>query len=678
MGTATKDSSSEADEVISEEDESPPFQLEDDSPRSFSADIAGMDAARIAELFVRRVAAVDKEDQTFAPQRMVKKPSKPRLVTTPKLAGATTRKKTGSAAAGSGANEQPHMAFAAEIRALCRVGTNVWTAERDGCLVVREGASGKLLEKLLPHGWESVLCLTPVGPSVWCGTSDGPILIFDKQSRKLVREARHHSGGVQCLCASPGAGGRGFVVSGGSDWRMVMWTSDGSRVLKTFSGHTGGVRCCIVLGLEIWTGSDDGTVRVWEAACGLFQLESEPCRAVLGGHGGAVHAMLAHSERVLSCSADGSVRCWRPEGEHECVHEVSLHCGPVYTLVPMGRAVWAAGADGSIHTLDGSTLQEVSAPRQAHASFVTGLCQLQARTTRQCWSYSTSDGRACKWRVEELEPQHTAERAGLLNAEVAALTSQLNGHVQERRDEQVRFHDQSARDADALLLSETALEEARAAQRELLEELANSMDAQERDVQEAERLRIQLASREAALAELGERLATQEHTSAMAMDDLATRLACAEADARAKQDELEQLAAAQERQAASMARRQQAAERVARKTISSFVRAAREHGGLGAATRVLRRSPRPESALTHAALTRALDTRGWDDGEGREDAATNGAQADETELGEDSPPPATSLASTINSVATSLDEMMDSSDVPTVSHLPPIRLSSDP
>ena len=100
-------------------------------------------------------------------------------------------------------------------------------------------------------------------------------------------------------------------------------------------------------------------------------------------------------------------------------------------------------------------------PRHAHAGFVTGLCQLQARTTRHCWSYSTSDGRVCKWRTEELEPQLTAERAGLLQAEVEALSSQLSDQASERRAEQVRHTEESARDADALALSEAALEEAR-------------------------------------------------------------------------------------------------------------------------------------------------------------------------------------------------------------------------
>ena len=124
------------------------------------------------------------------------------------------------------------------------------------------------------------------------------------------------------------------------------------------------------------------------------------CDRVLTGHTGAVHALLAHTDGVLSCAADGTVRCWKAGGStHTCLREVALSCGPVYGLVPMGRQVWAAGADGVIHTLDGTSLEASGPPRHAHAGFVSGLCSLQARTTRQLWSFSTSDSRVCRWKL---------------------------------------------------------------------------------------------------------------------------------------------------------------------------------------------------------------------------------------------------------------------------------------
>ena len=106
-----------------------------------------------------------------------------------------------------------------------------------------------------------------------------------------------------------------------------MWSLSG-KFIKAYSGHTGGVRCVLVLGMTIWTGGDDATVRVWDVAYGLFQLATEPCRATLTGHAGPIHCLLAHRDGVLSSGADGTVRAWKAGGVHVCLREVSLACGP--------------------------------------------------------------------------------------------------------------------------------------------------------------------------------------------------------------------------------------------------------------------------------------------------------------------------------------------------------------
>lgn len=600
--------------------------------------MVGMDAARIAQLYMEKVAKADNAVQPSRRAGVRKSASKPSLAAHPRTGVA---KKKSSAAA----HDQPQSTYAAEVRTACRVGTSVWLAERDGALVVRDAASGKVIEKILPHGWEIISSMVALPSTVWCGTSDGPILVFDRQSRRVLHEARH-SGGVQCLCAAPNAGGRGFVVSGGSDWKATMWQLDGKRLLKTFNGHTGAVRCALVLGLEIFTGSDDGSIRVWEAACGLFQLESEPCRAVLSGHSGAVHALLSHSGGLLSCGADGTVRCWQAGGAHECLREVALPGGPVYQLVPMGRGVWASGADGHIHALDGVTLEPSAPPRAAHAGFVSGLCTLQARTTRQCWSYSTADARVCVWRTEEVEPQHTSERAGVLRAELASVEEQLSSEVQARSEEQQQAADERRRDAQALAASEAALDEAREAQRQLLAELASSMDVQERDVREAERLREQLAAREAELAE-------REVASASAIKALESRLAAAEEAACAQAEELAAQAARAERLDAAALRQQQCAERLARKFIAAAVRERRAARELSAAppTRALTRAPGGWGTECVHAGAEDLST----------DAAAAAARAGGSTVFNGS------LASTVASSVGEFSLEGDSHDIPTVS-----------
>ena len=157
---------------------------------------------------------------------------------------------------------------------------------------------------------------------------------------------------MHCLAAterppSQPRGERDFVVSGGADFTIVMW-SDAGKLRRQYAGHAGAVRGVLVLGMSIWSCSDDASVRVWDAAYGIFGLETPPCRATLTGHAGAVHALLLHSGGVLSCGADGAVRCWAVGGRYECVRSVSLGGGSLQSLVAMGAAVWAGGQDGRL------------------------------------------------------------------------------------------------------------------------------------------------------------------------------------------------------------------------------------------------------------------------------------------------------------------------------------------
>ena len=191
-------------------------------------------------------------------------------------------------------------------------------------------------------------------------------------------------------------------------------------------------------------------------------------------------------QAVLTAASDGTVRCWRATGSHECLREVSVGGGaPLYQLVPMGgRVLWAAAADGAIHPIDAHTLEAAGSPLRGHAGFVSGLAPLQARTTRSCWSFSTSDGRVCRWKTEDVEGQHTAEAAAALRVECDSLTAQLGEQLRTRVDEQRAHAEATATAAARLAATEAAVDEARAGQAALIAELGANMGLQDRDLLE--------------------------------------------------------------------------------------------------------------------------------------------------------------------------------------------------
>ena len=139
-------------------------------------------------------------------------------------------------------------------------------------------------------------------------------------------------GGVYCLATDKIAGAAGRNVwSGSNDFTCNMWNDKG-EFLKLYAGHTGGVRSILgactdclfgglseafvedlftylptALGSQLWTGSDDHTIRVWDMQFGQ-------CLAVLEGHSSSVLSLVASStepdKKLYSgaASATGMVR----------------------------------------------------------------------------------------------------------------------------------------------------------------------------------------------------------------------------------------------------------------------------------------------------------------------------------------------------------------------------------
>src|SRR5262249_2599962 len=115
-----------------------------------------------------------------------------------------------------------------------------------------------------------------------------------------------HTAGVYCVAVS--AGGE-RIGSGSDDMTVRVWEAATGKVQRTLTGHKDRVSSVAVSadGRRIVSGSWDGTVRVWDAATGQEQL-------TLKGHTLTVYsvAFSADGRRIVSGSGDkrGEVRVW--------------------------------------------------------------------------------------------------------------------------------------------------------------------------------------------------------------------------------------------------------------------------------------------------------------------------------------------------------------------------------
>ncbi|PSB43229.1 hypothetical protein C7B80_24930 [Cyanosarcina cf. burmensis CCALA 770] len=114
-----------------------------------------------------------------------------------------------------------------------------------------------------------------------------------------------HNGDITSLALSPNGE---YIVSGGGDTTLRLWTSAGEAMLQSqpFIGHTAKINSLNFSsnGQYIVSGSDDKTIRLWNLEGKLI--------TTFEGHNGSVTSVTFHpsGDYILSSSTDGKMQLW--------------------------------------------------------------------------------------------------------------------------------------------------------------------------------------------------------------------------------------------------------------------------------------------------------------------------------------------------------------------------------
>ncbi|KAG5506142.1 hypothetical protein GH5_05825 [Leishmania sp. Ghana 2012 LV757] len=291
-----------------------------------------------------------------------------------------------------------------------------WTGEKDGSIVIRLAPSGVEVGRIEPIGGSAVLVMLNVGGCIWAGYADGAIRIFDHATHKVLRESTQHTAAVYAMCAADG-----FVYTGGADWKVYQWMSADLHYSRIYYGHRNAVRSLTTYMDQasgrgyVVSGSDDGTIKVWEAAAAKTYGTTTQ-------DGGCVATLEKQSRCFLSVLAlEDTAELWAG-GEDSAIHVCDLntmtftniitaHRAPVVALQKVEETVWSGSKDGAIaitnrfskaivyRASQSPASSSVAAGMQRFAmsilpvtrSVVCNVWATAAGGSWQCWNFTLSD-----------------------------------------------------------------------------------------------------------------------------------------------------------------------------------------------------------------------------------------------------------------------------------------------
>eukprot|EP01102_Stenamoeba_stenopodia_P021465 TRINITY_DN864_c0_g1_i2.p1 TRINITY_DN864_c0_g1~~TRINITY_DN864_c0_g1_i2.p1 ORF type:complete len:610 (+),score=140.59 TRINITY_DN864_c0_g1_i2:935-2764(+) len=135
-----------------------------------------------------------------------------------------------------------------------------------------------------------------------------------------------------------------------------------------------------------------------ERSINIYDLKANKfLKCISDAHAKKVTSLLTVREYVWSGSDEGVIRIWNIEN-FSCLHEIEAHQSAVLNLSLFGTHVWSASQDSTIKVWDTSTFSRIIDLRGFHTDGVLAVVPVWNTEKTKCWAWSGSyDASLCIW-----------------------------------------------------------------------------------------------------------------------------------------------------------------------------------------------------------------------------------------------------------------------------------------
>jgi WD40 repeat protein len=137
--------------------------------------------------------------------------------------------------------------------------------------------------------------------------------------------------------------------------------------LFLLDAHTDPVSSVCFFRKDLWTGSLDGTIRIWSLKAGRCKKILKPANLTKGPlqNPAPIFTLTVRGEYILSSNREGNIHVWNPQTkDYEQLEEIHSDAVVASILIPSSNLVWFASWDKSISVVGIVKEKKTGTPKQ--------------------------------------------------------------------------------------------------------------------------------------------------------------------------------------------------------------------------------------------------------------------------------------------------------------------------